>query len=56
MSWCMFTLLYTPEALVGTPIVRADAAAVGIECHYSRCVLFFVASKRFHSIFNYLSV
>ncbi|XP_051731984.1 zona pellucida sperm-binding protein 3-like [Ctenopharyngodon idella] len=31
-----FTLLYTPEALVGTPIVRADAAAVGIECHYSR--------------------
>ncbi|KAL0163890.1 hypothetical protein M9458_039643, partial [Cirrhinus mrigala] len=26
----MFTLLYTPEALVGTPIVRADAAAVGI--------------------------
>uniref|UniRef100_A0A8C1VYZ9 Zona pellucida sperm-binding protein 3 n=1 Tax=Cyprinus carpio TaxID=7962 RepID=A0A8C1VYZ9_CYPCA len=31
-----FTLFYTPEALVGTPIVRADAAAVGIECHYSR--------------------
>ncbi|XP_067274665.1 zona pellucida sperm-binding protein 3-like [Pseudorasbora parva] len=31
-----FTLLYTPEALVGTPIVRADAAAVRIECHYSR--------------------
>ncbi|XP_051953996.1 zona pellucida sperm-binding protein 3-like [Xyrauchen texanus] len=31
-----FTLLYTPEALVGTPIIRADAAAVGIECHYSR--------------------
>ncbi|XP_016418062.1 zona pellucida sperm-binding protein 3-like isoform X2 [Sinocyclocheilus rhinocerous] len=31
-----FTLLYTPEALVGTPIVRTDAAAVGIECHYSR--------------------
>ncbi|KTF91629.1 hypothetical protein cypCar_00040791 [Cyprinus carpio] len=32
----MFTVLYTPEALVGTPIVRTDAAAVGIECHYSR--------------------
>ncbi|XP_051951400.1 zona pellucida sperm-binding protein 3-like [Xyrauchen texanus] len=31
-----FTLLYTPEALTGTPIIRADAAAVGIECHYSR--------------------
>ncbi|XP_051731991.1 zona pellucida sperm-binding protein 3-like [Ctenopharyngodon idella] len=31
-----FTLLYTPEALVGTPIVRTDAAAVQIECHYSR--------------------
>ncbi|XP_056118843.1 zona pellucida sperm-binding protein 3-like [Rhinichthys klamathensis goyatoka] len=31
-----FTLFYTPEALVGTPIVRTDAAAVGIECHYSR--------------------
>ncbi|XP_077076144.1 zona pellucida sperm-binding protein 3-like [Siphateles boraxobius] len=31
-----FTLLYTPESLVGTPIVRTDAAAVGIECHYSR--------------------
>uniref|UniRef100_A0A671QIY3 Zona pellucida sperm-binding protein 3 n=1 Tax=Sinocyclocheilus anshuiensis TaxID=1608454 RepID=A0A671QIY3_9TELE len=31
-----FNLLYTPAALVGTPIVRADAAAVGIECHYSR--------------------
>ncbi|KAK2883726.1 hypothetical protein Q8A67_017363 [Cirrhinus molitorella] len=31
-----FNLLYTPEALVGTPIVRTDAAAVGIECHYSR--------------------
>ncbi|XP_039530955.1 zona pellucida sperm-binding protein 3-like isoform X3 [Pimephales promelas] len=31
-----FTLLYTPETLAGTPIVRADAAAVGIECHYSR--------------------
>ncbi|XP_042603072.1 zona pellucida sperm-binding protein 3-like isoform X2 [Cyprinus carpio] len=24
------------KALVGTPIVRTDAAAVGIECHYSR--------------------
>ncbi|XP_026119663.1 zona pellucida sperm-binding protein 3-like [Carassius auratus] len=31
-----FTLFYTPEALVGTPIIRTDAAAVGIECHYSR--------------------
>ncbi|XP_016332671.1 zona pellucida sperm-binding protein 3-like [Sinocyclocheilus anshuiensis] len=31
-----FNLLYTPAALVGTPIVRADVAAVGIECHYSR--------------------
>ncbi|XP_043074708.1 zona pellucida sperm-binding protein 3-like [Puntigrus tetrazona] len=31
-----FTLLYTPEPLVGTPVVRTDAAAVGIECHYSR--------------------
>uniref|UniRef100_A0A672T5Y0 Zona pellucida sperm-binding protein 3 n=1 Tax=Sinocyclocheilus grahami TaxID=75366 RepID=A0A672T5Y0_SINGR len=29
-------LLYTPAAVVGTPIVRADVAAVGIECHYSR--------------------
>ncbi|XP_073711701.1 zona pellucida sperm-binding protein 3-like [Misgurnus anguillicaudatus] len=31
-----FTLLYTPGALVGTPIVRADAAAVAIHCHYPR--------------------
>ncbi|XP_067274666.1 zona pellucida sperm-binding protein 3-like [Pseudorasbora parva] len=31
-----FSLIYTPEALEGTPIVRTDAAAVGIECHYSR--------------------
>uniref|UniRef100_A0A673HR28 ZP domain-containing protein n=1 Tax=Sinocyclocheilus rhinocerous TaxID=307959 RepID=A0A673HR28_9TELE len=31
-----FNLLYTPAALVGTPIVRADVAVVGIECHYSR--------------------
>uniref|UniRef100_A0A673GR17 Zona pellucida sperm-binding protein 3 n=1 Tax=Sinocyclocheilus rhinocerous TaxID=307959 RepID=A0A673GR17_9TELE len=31
-----FNLLYTSVALVGTPIVRADVAAVGIECHYSR--------------------
>uniref|UniRef100_A0A673JFT2 Zona pellucida sperm-binding protein 3 n=1 Tax=Sinocyclocheilus rhinocerous TaxID=307959 RepID=A0A673JFT2_9TELE len=31
-----FNLLYTPVALVGTPIVRADVAAVGIQCHYSR--------------------
>uniref|UniRef100_A0A8C1ZW63 Zona pellucida sperm-binding protein 3 n=1 Tax=Cyprinus carpio TaxID=7962 RepID=A0A8C1ZW63_CYPCA len=31
-----FNLLYTPAALVGTPIVRANVAAVGIECHYSR--------------------
>ncbi|XP_051501695.1 zona pellucida sperm-binding protein 3-like [Myxocyprinus asiaticus] len=30
-----FTLIYTPKALVGTPVIRA-AAAVGIECHYSR--------------------
>ncbi len=29
-------LLYTHVALVGTLIVRADAAAVGIEFHYSR--------------------
>ncbi|XP_073711699.1 zona pellucida sperm-binding protein 3-like [Misgurnus anguillicaudatus] len=31
-----FTLLYTPGALVGTPIVRADAAAIAIHCHYPR--------------------
>ncbi|XP_026089590.1 zona pellucida sperm-binding protein 3 [Carassius auratus] len=31
-----FSLLYTPATLVGTPIVRANVAAVGIECHYSR--------------------
>uniref|UniRef100_A0A8C1AVC0 Zona pellucida sperm-binding protein 3 n=1 Tax=Cyprinus carpio carpio TaxID=630221 RepID=A0A8C1AVC0_CYPCA len=31
-----FNLLYTPATLVGTPIIRADVAAVGIECHYSR--------------------
>ncbi|KAI7799577.1 egg envelope protein [Triplophysa rosa] len=31
-----FTLRYTPEAVGGTPIVRAEAAAVAIECHYPR--------------------
>ncbi|XP_051951398.1 zona pellucida sperm-binding protein 3-like [Xyrauchen texanus] len=31
-----FTLLYIPEPLVGTPVIRADDAAVRIECHYSR--------------------
>ncbi|TRY86584.1 hypothetical protein DNTS_018579, partial [Danionella cerebrum] len=31
-----FTLLHAPEALAGTPIVRSEAAAVEIECHYSR--------------------
>ncbi|XP_065124916.1 zona pellucida sperm-binding protein 3-like [Paramisgurnus dabryanus] len=31
-----FNLLYTPGPLGGTPIVRADAAAVAIHCHYPR--------------------
>ncbi|XP_056620691.1 zona pellucida sperm-binding protein 3-like [Triplophysa dalaica] len=31
-----FTLRYTPEAEGGTPIVRAEAAAVAIQCHYPR--------------------
>ncbi|XP_056619655.1 zona pellucida sperm-binding protein 3-like [Triplophysa dalaica] len=31
-----FMLRYTPEAVGGTPIVRAEAAAVAIECHYPR--------------------
>ncbi|KAI7799469.1 egg envelope glycoprotein ZP3 [Triplophysa rosa] len=32
-----FTLRYTPEAVGGTPIVRA--AAVAIACHYPRCMV-----------------
>ncbi|KAA0708889.1 Zona pellucida sperm-binding protein 3 [Triplophysa tibetana] len=31
-----FTLRYTPEAVGGTPILRAEAADVAIECHYPR--------------------
>uniref|UniRef100_A0A673L7N2 Zona pellucida sperm-binding protein 3 n=1 Tax=Sinocyclocheilus rhinocerous TaxID=307959 RepID=A0A673L7N2_9TELE len=31
-----FALTYTPEALTGTPITRADGAVVGIQCHYQR--------------------
>ncbi|KAI7814156.1 egg envelope protein [Triplophysa rosa] len=31
-----FTLRYTPETVGGTPIVRAEAAVVPIECHYPR--------------------
>ncbi|XP_048048137.1 zona pellucida sperm-binding protein 3-like isoform X1 [Megalobrama amblycephala] len=31
-----FSLTYTPEALAGTPITRADGAVVGIQCHYQR--------------------
>ncbi|ROI68657.1 Zona pellucida sperm-binding protein 3 [Anabarilius grahami] len=33
-----FSLTYTPEALAGTPITRADGAVVGIQCHYQRQV------------------
>ncbi|KAL1257398.1 hypothetical protein QQF64_010642 [Cirrhinus molitorella] len=31
-----YTLTYTPEALAGTPITRADGAIVGVQCHYQR--------------------
>ncbi|KAA0708888.1 Zona pellucida sperm-binding protein 3 [Triplophysa tibetana] len=31
-----FTLRYTPEPVGGTPIMRAEAADVAIECHYPR--------------------
>uniref|UniRef100_A0A3B4E8Z1 Zona pellucida sperm-binding protein 3 n=1 Tax=Pygocentrus nattereri TaxID=42514 RepID=A0A3B4E8Z1_PYGNA len=31
-----FNLIYSPEPLPGTPIVRAGGAVVQIECHYSR--------------------
>ncbi|XP_030649795.1 zona pellucida sperm-binding protein 3-like [Chanos chanos] len=31
-----FTLVYAPEALPGTPVLRTGDAVVGIECHYSR--------------------
>ncbi|XP_016090422.1 zona pellucida sperm-binding protein 3-like [Sinocyclocheilus grahami] len=31
-----FALTYTPEALAGTPITRADGAVVGVQCHYQR--------------------
>ncbi|XP_056116154.1 zona pellucida sperm-binding protein 3-like [Rhinichthys klamathensis goyatoka] len=31
-----FSLTYTPEALAGTPITRADGAIVGVKCHYQR--------------------
>ncbi|RXN35016.1 zona pellucida sperm-binding 3-like protein [Labeo rohita] len=31
-----FSLTYTPEALAGTPITRADGAIVGVQCHYPR--------------------
>ncbi|ROI68655.1 Zona pellucida sperm-binding protein 3 [Anabarilius grahami] len=30
-----FSITYTPEALAGTPITRADAV-VGVQCHYQR--------------------
>ncbi|CAM4683464.1 unnamed protein product [Leuciscus chuanchicus] len=31
-----FSLTYSPEALAGTPITRADGAIVGVQCHYQR--------------------
>ncbi|XP_066500288.1 uncharacterized protein [Hoplias malabaricus] len=31
-----FNLIYNPEPLVGTPIVRLGAAVIHVECHYSR--------------------
>ncbi|XP_052009363.1 zona pellucida sperm-binding protein 3-like [Xyrauchen texanus] len=31
-----FSLTYTPEPYVGTPIHRANSANIGIQCHYSR--------------------
>nr|BAM65011.1 egg envelope protein [Chanos chanos] len=31
-----FTLVYAPEALPGTPVLRTGDAVVGIECHYPR--------------------
>ncbi|XP_067296882.1 zona pellucida sperm-binding protein 3-like [Pseudorasbora parva] len=31
-----FSLTYTPEALVGTPIIRTESAVVGVQCHYQR--------------------
>ncbi|XDV38287.1 hypothetical protein PO909_007731 [Leuciscus waleckii] len=31
-----FSLTYTPEALAGIPITRADGAIVGVQCHYQR--------------------
>ncbi|ROI68653.1 Zona pellucida sperm-binding protein 3 [Anabarilius grahami] len=34
-----FSLSYTPEALAGTPITRADGAVIGIQCHYQRVLL-----------------
>ncbi len=33
-----FALTYTPEALAGTPVTRADGAVVGVQCHYQRYV------------------
>ncbi|KTF77154.1 hypothetical protein cypCar_00033850 [Cyprinus carpio] len=31
-----FALTYTPVALPGTPITRAEGALVGVQCHYQR--------------------
>ncbi|XP_030649805.1 zona pellucida sperm-binding protein 3-like [Chanos chanos] len=31
-----FNLVYAPEPLAGTPVVRTGGAVVGIECHYLR--------------------
>ncbi len=39
-----FALTYTPEALAGTPITRADGAIVGVQCHYQRYVTFSIVS------------
>ncbi len=39
-----FALTYTPEALAGTPVTRADGAVVGVQCHYQRYVTFSIIS------------
>ena len=31
-----FTLLYTPSAVGGSPIVRTQDVSISIECHYPR--------------------
>ncbi|XP_042629404.1 zona pellucida sperm-binding protein 3-like [Cyprinus carpio] len=38
-----FALTYTPVAFAGTPIIRAEGALVGVQCHYQR--LFNVSSN-----------